>query len=66
MSKPKNYNTEKADGFTRICLSSHEKDGENYLKRQCFLSVNFTYELTKRSARAMGQRLLEIADWLEE
>ena len=65
MEKPRSYHLEKGRGIQYVDLSCFEKDGEDYLKRCCFLNVGFTYELTAKTAKTMGERLLAVSKWLE-
>ncbi len=65
MKKPRNYQLQK-ECCRFIDLSCFEADGYHYLKRCCFLSVGFTYELTSKTAETMGNRLLDMSKWLKE
>ena len=65
MKKPKNYHLEKKDNRFHLDITCHENDGTNYLKRQCFLNSTHGYELTPKTAKSLGLRLLKMAEWLD-
>jgi hypothetical protein len=64
MNKPRNYHLENKDDRIYLDLSCYEADGDNYLKRCCFLNVGHGYELTSKTAETMSKRLLEMSKWL--
>lgn len=66
MKKPKNYHLERIDSRYYLDLECFEADGHNYLKRFCSLNVGHGYEFSAKTAKTMGNRLLEISKWLSQ
>ena len=66
MSKPRDYRLQLKDHRFWLELTVHESDGCDYPTRCCFLHIGYEWEFSARTARAMGKRLLDIADWMDE